>query len=158
MELQGIRQMTNVRNLLGVYGKGTADLGAPGRTPAGHLKTDFYCWKEDTVLSREQGLLWHSRTLVTVVHHCTNVAGQYSCLKSSQSTLVATASGRIEPGSSDHMWPGCETTYPFSPHPTPQLLQGPQHDLYHHDKYQYCICCLPSWQLVTWIYLLFMKT
>jgi hypothetical protein len=28
-----------------------------------------------------------------------------------------TASGRIEPGSSGHMWPGRETEYPFSPPP-----------------------------------------
>ncbi len=49
-----------------------------------------------------------------------------------------TASGRIEPGSSVHMWPGRETAYPFSPNPPPQLLQGPRHGLYRHNKFQYC--------------------
>ncbi len=54
------------------------------------------------------------------------------------------ASGRIEPGSSGHMWPGSETAYPFSCPPPLQLLQGPRHSLYWHDKFQYCSCCLPS--------------
>ncbi len=58
-----------------------------------------------------------------------------------------TASGCIKPGSSGHMWPGCKMTYPFSP-PPQQLSQSPQHSFFWHDKSQYCLCCLPSWQLV----------
>ncbi len=35
-----------------------------------------------------------------------------------------------------------------SPLPPPQLLQGPRHSLYWHNKFQYFLCCLSSWQLV----------
>jgi hypothetical protein len=44
---------------------------------------------------------------------------------------------------------------PFLPFPPPQLSQGPRHSLYWHNKFKYWICCLPSWQLVIQIYLLF---
>ncbi len=52
------------------------------------------------------------------------------------------------------MRPGCEREYPSSPLPT-TVLQGPRHSLYWHDMLQYCLCCLPSWQLVIQIYLPF---
>jgi hypothetical protein len=66
-----------------------------------------------------------------------------------------TASGHIEPGISGHMRPGRVTAYPFSPPPHLQLSQGPRHSLYWHHTLQYCLCCLPSWQLYKGIYLLF---
>jgi hypothetical protein len=31
--------------------------------------------------------------------------------------------------------------------PPPQLSQGPRHGLYCCGTFQYCFCCLPSWQL-----------
>jgi hypothetical protein len=47
---------------------------------------------------------------------------------------------------------------PLLSSPPSQLSQGPRHGLYCHDKFQYCFCCLLSWQLITLIYLLFLKT
>jgi hypothetical protein len=69
-----------------------------------------------------------------------------------------TASGHIEPGSSGHMRPGRDMAYPFSPPPT-VVVTGPLSQsliFFWHDKFQYCFCCLPSWQLYIGTYLLFL--
>ncbi len=67
-----------------------------------------------------------------------------------------TASGCIEPGSSGHMWPGRETAYPFSPPPTADVA-GPSTRSLLSRYVSIFFCCLPSWQLNIWIYLLFWK-